>query len=65
MLFICISAGAQSPGDFDYAFPDTLNSVTGNYGGMMIIPAPIAENIYFLLDNEEQAKKQANEDFFC
>ena len=43
-------------GDFDYAFPDTHNSTTGNYGGMMILPAPIAENIYFILDSEKRNK---------
>lgn len=47
---------AYQRGDFDYAFPDTHNSVTGNYGGMMIIPGPIAENIYFILDQEKQSK---------
>ena len=41
-------------GDFDYAFPDTHNSVTGNFGGMMIIPEPIAENIYFILDHTKE-----------
>jgi hypothetical protein len=45
---------AYQRGDFDYAFPDTHNSVTGNYGGMMIIPAPIAENIYGVIDNEKK-----------
>jgi hypothetical protein len=47
---------AYQRGDFDYAFPDTHNSVTGNFGGMMIIPGPIAENIYFILDHEKQTK---------
>jgi hypothetical protein len=47
---------AYQRGDYDYAYPDTHNSVTGNYGGMMIIPAPIAENIYFILDQEKQTK---------
>jgi hypothetical protein len=47
---------AYQRGDFDYAFPDTHNSVTGNFGGMMIIPGPIAENIYFILDNEKRTK---------
>lgn len=48
---------AYQRGDFDYAFPDTHNSITGNYGGMMIIPGPIAENIYFLLDKEKKPNK--------
>jgi hypothetical protein len=47
---------AYQRGDFDYAFPDTHNSVTGNFGGMMIIPGPIADNIYFILDHEKQSK---------
>ncbi len=47
---------AYQRGDFDYAFPDTHNSVTGNYGGMMIIPGPIAENIYFILDHTKVIK---------
>jgi len=47
---------AYQRGDFDYAFADTHNSVTGNYGGMMILPGPIAENIYFILDHENQTK---------
>lgn len=37
-------------GEYDYAFPDTHNSITGNYGGMMIPPAAIVENIYYLMD---------------
>lgn len=45
---------AYQRGDFDYAFPDTHNSVTGNFGGMMIIPEPIAENIYFILDHTKE-----------
>jgi len=32
-------------GAFDYCFPDTHNSVTGNYGGMFIPPVAIADNI--------------------
>jgi len=39
-------------GEYDYAFTDTHNSVTGNYGGMMIMPANIAVNIYYLLDRK-------------
>ena len=38
-------------GEYDYAFPDTHNSTTGNYGGMMIMPSRIADNIYFLMDH--------------
>jgi hypothetical protein len=43
-------------GEYDYAFPDTHNSVSGNYGGMMIMPATIAENIYFILDRKTKKK---------
>ncbi|RRQ49643.1 hypothetical protein DZC72_03335 [Maribacter algicola] len=43
-------------GEFDYAFPDTHNSVSGNYGGMMIMPSSIAENIYYLLDRKAGKK---------
>ncbi|MDR1172721.1 MAG: hypothetical protein LBL24_09730 [Bacteroidales bacterium] len=45
-------------GAFDYCFPDTHNSVTGNYGGMFISPSAIADNIYYLLDREAEAKKK-------
>jgi len=45
-------------GAFDYCFPDTHNSITGNYGGMFISPAAIADNIYYLLDREAEAKKK-------
>lgn len=38
-------------GDFDYCYPDTHNSTTGNYGGMFIMPDPIVINIYSVLDN--------------
>jgi len=41
-------------GDFDYCYPDTHNSTTGNYGGMFIPPDPIAVNIYSVLDNKKQ-----------
>ncbi len=37
-------------GDFDFCYPDTHNSTTGNYGGMFILPDPIAVNIYAVLD---------------
>ncbi|TVZ14939.1 hypothetical protein JM81_1156 [Maribacter sp. MAR_2009_72] len=43
-------------GEYDYAFPDTHNSVSGNYGGMMIMPSSIAENIYYLLDRKAEKK---------
>lgn len=39
-------------GDFDYCYADTHNSTTGNYGGMFIMPDPIAVNIYSVLDNK-------------
>jgi hypothetical protein len=41
-------------GDFDYCYPDTHNSTTGNYGGMFIMPDPIAVNIYSVIDNKKQ-----------
>ncbi len=41
-------------GDFDYCYPDTHNSTTGNYGGMFITPDPIAVNIYSILDYKKQ-----------
>ncbi len=41
-------------GEYDYCFPDTHNSTTGNYGGMMIMPSRIADNIYSILDNTKQ-----------
>jgi hypothetical protein len=37
-------------GKFDGCYPDTHNSVTGNYGGMAIPPEAIADNIYALID---------------
>jgi len=43
-------------GEYDYAFPDTHNSVSGNYGGMMIMPSNIAENIYYILDRKTEKK---------
>ncbi len=39
-------------GDFDYCYPDTHNSTTGMYGGMFIPSAPIAANIYYILDRK-------------
>ncbi|NOR74343.1 MAG: hypothetical protein GQ525_04210 [Draconibacterium sp.] len=39
-------------GEYDYCFPDTHNSTTGNYGGMMIMPGAIADNIYAVLDEQ-------------
>lgn len=39
-------------GEYDYCFPDTYNSTSGNYGGMMIMPSRIADNIYDILDQE-------------
>ena len=42
-------------GAFDYCFPDTHNATTGEYGGMFISPAAIADNIYYLLDREAEA----------
>lgn len=40
-------------GDFDYCYPDTHNSTTGNFGGMFITPDPIAMNIYSVIDNRK------------
>ncbi len=45
-------------GEYEYAFPDTHNSVTGNYGGMMIMPSRIADNMYYLLDREAERNKK-------
>ncbi|MDR0286555.1 MAG: hypothetical protein LBI03_02435 [Clostridiales bacterium] len=39
-----------SKGLFDGTFPDTFNCTTGNYGGMVIMPDTIAENIYGVLE---------------
>ncbi len=39
-------------GAFDGCYPDTHNSTTGMYGGMMILPDPIARNIMAVLDYE-------------
>lgn len=39
-------------GTYDFALPDTHNSISGNYGGMMIMPSSIAENIYYILDRK-------------
>lgn len=44
-------------GAFDYCFPDTHNSVTGNYGGMFIPPVAVVDNIYFIMDRETKTKK--------
>lgn len=46
-------AGYQN-GDYDYTYPDTYNSTTGNYGGMFIMPDPIAINIYAILDKQSK-----------
>ena len=43
-------------GNFDYCYPDTYNSTTGNYGGMFILPDPIVMNIYAIIDQEKQSK---------
>ena len=40
-------------GDYDYCYPDTHNSHTGNYGGMFIPSDPIAVNIYGILDRKK------------
>ena len=41
---------AYKEGRFDGCFPDTHNTTTGNYGGMVIMPDVIAVNIYGILD---------------
>ena len=46
--------GAYKRGDFDYCFPDTHNSITGNYGGMFITPGAIVDNIYAIMDNRKK-----------
>ena len=43
-------------GEYDYCYPDTHNSITGNYGGMFIPPDPIAVNIYGILDRKKGEK---------
>ena len=43
-------------GDYDYTWPDTHNSTTGNYGGMFISPAAIANNIYAIFDRRKMQK---------
>lgn len=45
---------AYKRGDFDYCFPDTHNSITGNYGGMFIPPETIANNIYSIMDTNKK-----------
>ncbi|MCU0962280.1 MAG: hypothetical protein MUF48_19455 [Pirellulaceae bacterium] len=44
---------AYRAGKFDRCFPDTHNSTSGNYGGMFILPDPVAQNIYGVLDDEK------------
>ena len=39
-------------GSFDGCFPDTHNSVTGYYGGAMIMPAAIASNLVNILERK-------------
>lgn len=41
---------AYREGRFDMCYPDTHNSTSGNYGGMFILPDPVARNIYGVLD---------------
>jgi hypothetical protein len=43
-------------GDYDYTWPDTHNSTTGNYGGMFISPAAIANNIYAIFDRRKMQR---------
>jgi len=51
-------------GEYDYAFPDTHNSVSGNYGGMMIMPANIAGKPYIIFWIEKQKKMRADSNKF-
>lgn len=37
-------------GEYKYCFPYTHNSTSGNYGGLMIMPSRIADNICDILD---------------
>ena len=48
-------------GDFDYCFPDTHNSITGNYGGMFIMPETIANNIYGIRDAGQPESEKKTE----
>ena len=41
-------------GAFDYCYSDTHNSITGNIGGMCIMPGDTANNIYAMLDREKK-----------
>lgn len=45
---------AYQRGEYDYCFPDTHNSTTGNYAGMFIMPEPIVANIYALIDSQKK-----------
>lgn len=49
-----VSEEKYNMGMYDYCYPDTHNSTTGNYGGMMILPAPIMENLYLVIDRENR-----------
>ena len=46
---------AYRAGKFDMCYPDTHNSTSGNYGGMFILPDPVAQNIYGVLDQGRPA----------
>jgi hypothetical protein len=37
-------------GEYDCCFADTHNSIHGNYGGGLIMPGEVADNIYSLID---------------
>lgn len=39
-------------GAFDGCFPDTFNCTTGNYGGMVISPEPIVQNLVSILNRD-------------
>lgn len=52
-----LSEAGYNEGVYDYCYPDTHNSTTGNYGGMFIPPDPIAQNIYGILDRRAMKGK--------
>ena len=43
---------AYERGEYDGCYSDTLNSVTGNTGGMFIHPSAIADYIYYIKDKK-------------
>ncbi|MCP4314279.1 MAG: hypothetical protein GY790_23745 [Bacteroidetes bacterium] len=41
-------------GDYDHCYPDTHNCTSGQYGGMFILPDPIAMLIFAIVDKKNQ-----------